>query len=510
MSSPGYLYTLEPIAMTSKIAEKPVEKTHPWLRLLKVAYAPGERHPLTDAFAHRLMDQFRTLGHDVPASPLPDTEVIFTTAPFGRPLNWRQAKLFTARRDYGLEATPTIFSIVHATPEELAAMLAKFERILPKSPPDPADYDFPGMSPSAYKTLYEQGTRGGPIMALARLLQSQTKSIRILLVVGEYEPDYAYLFDLVGAHPKIHAGNPARFYREIALRIVTTMSTEEITNHQVVFPQVPEALWRRLPTVQHMQEAANQLGRRRFFTEIVVVANLVHVPSISESLSNQYSEGCFATWEPELDALIATVTGSARPVEKDAITDADLAVIVGVREDGSGALVRHVAGKQNDPPSSESVEMMEMDAGLPRIRLAPEWEVRREVPVVRSKLHGHRGVRAYDPSAVEFVPLDPPFYHYPVSCATEAQARGIVRAFSRAKALQNPGDPRSLVFTVLPGHGVVIAEKWVPGKKPFQAIYEMMDDGRLVIDNHIPQGIMSYVAGAGGTMELREDVPPVM
>ncbi|MGC8863037.1 MAG: FGGY-family carbohydrate kinase, partial [Armatimonadota bacterium] len=46
----------------------------------------------------------------------------------------------------------------------------------------------------------------------------------------------------------------------------------------------------------------------------------------------------------------------------------------------------------------------------------------RAVPVVRSKLHGHRGVSAYDPRYVEFVPLAPAYYAYPVSCGTRAQA----------------------------------------------------------------------------------------
>jgi hypothetical protein len=86
-------------------------------------------------------------------------------------------------------------------------------------------------------------------------------------------------------------------------------------------------------------------------------------------VSNQYSEGCFSTWDPTLGALVATVTGSARPLTKDNITEDDLAVIVGVRPDGKGALVRHVEGKDNVPPSSESLEMIGMDDLLLTTRL---------------------------------------------------------------------------------------------------------------------------------------------
>ncbi len=63
------------------------------------------------------------------------------------------------------------------------------------------------------------------------------------------------------------------------------------------------------------------------------------------SAAAQYSEGCFATWDTELQALIATATGSARPVDKRNITPDMLAVIVGIRPDGRGALVRHVEGR---------------------------------------------------------------------------------------------------------------------------------------------------------------------
>ena len=139
--------------------------------------------------------------------------------------------------------------------------------------------------------------------------------------------------------------------------------------------------------------------------------------------------------------------------------------------------------------------MMDMDFSLPKITLGDEWATPARVPVVRSKLHGHRGVSGYDPDRVEFTPLDSPYYNYPVSCATEAQAQGIVKAFSRSEALQNPDDPRQLAFTVLPGHGIVIAEKWVAGMKPFQTMVEFMDAGYIRIGNHIPQGPIRYVNG---------------
>ncbi|MFQ6014848.1 MAG: hypothetical protein ACE5NP_05345, partial [Anaerolineae bacterium] len=317
---------------------------------------------------------------------------------------------------------------------------------------------------------------------------------------GHRRPLVAYHFDLVGAHPRSEAETLESFYEDIVLRMVTTVSTSEVNQHKVVEDPIPRALWQRLSTPAAMCVAGQQLGERNFFTEMVRIADLVEVPAVSDAVASQYSEGCFATWEPTLGALIATVTGSARPVDKGSITEDDLAVIVGVRSDGQGALVRHVEGKRNDPPSSEAMEMLDMDSALPTIVLGPAWDTLARVPVVRSKLHGHRGIAAYDPRWVEYVLLDPPYYHYPVSCGTEAQARGIKEAFARSKTLQNPKDPRQVVFTVLPGHGVVIVEKWVPGTVPFQVMWEYMDAGYLEVENLIPQGPMEYVPGADGRM----------
>jgi hypothetical protein len=201
------------------------------------------------------------------------------------------------------------------------------------------------------------------------------------------------------------------FYKDIVLRIVTSVSATEVTAHKVIGDSIPYAEWANLSTPAAMQKAGRQLGERRFFTEMVRISDLVPVPAVPDSISNQYSEGCFATWDVALNGLVATVTGSARPVDKGSISEDDLAVIVGVRPDGSGALTRRVTGKRNDRPSSEAVEMMDMDSVLPTIVLGTDWDTTAQVPVVRSKLHGHRGISAYDPHWVEYVPLDRPYYH---------------------------------------------------------------------------------------------------
>ena len=475
----------------------PTKAMHPWTRHIRVSYVPGPRDDFAEAMAPDLLAAFARLGHGVDEVPTPETDVVLTSARFGEPLGWREATFFSLRRTYGLVHQPTLYTIVHAGREEFERLLAGFETVLEKEPPDPRDYEFAGLSPTAYHVLVEQGRRGGPILALERLVQAQAMSIRVLLVVGDERAEDIYHFDLVGAYPTSEGSTLDELYEDTARRIATTVSTTEVTAHEVAGETISRSLWQSLEAPAAMVAAGRELGRRGFFTEMVRIADLVPVPAVTEGVASQYSEGCFATWDPTLGALVSTVTGSARPVDKGEITEDDLAVIVGVREHATGAQVREVEGKRNDAPSSEAVEMMNMDSRLPRIDVGGV-----EVPVVRSKLHGHRGIAAYDPARVEFVPLEEPYYHYLVSCATDAQAQGIKGAFERSQTLRDPDDPRSVAFTVLPGHGCFIAEKWIAGKAPFQTMWELMDAGYLEIESRLPQGPMRYEDAGDGRMKL--------
>jgi hypothetical protein len=231
---------------------------------------------------------------------------------------------------------------------------------------------------------------------------------------------------------------------------------------------------------------------------MIHVSDVAEIPGFSDAISQQYSEGCFATWDTRINGLLTTITGSARPVRKENITDKDLAVIVGIKPKYDGALIRRVEGHPNHPPSSEAVEMIGMDLKLPKVTLTNGIEA----PVIRSKLHGHRGVRSFDTQRVEYVSVPESYLYYPVSCSTDAQYRAVQEAFSVSAALQNPQDPRQIVFTVLPGHGVVIVEKWVEGKQPFQVIWEGMDHGDIQISNDIPQGPFVYQqSGSRATLD---------
>ena len=481
-----------------------VKPQHDWLKKTNVAFVLGPMDAILEEAASGILERFEALGHTVQETPTDDTDILLTTAQFGVPLNWRKSLMLTGRIRFKLNRMPTVYTLVHVRPAELQELLSHLDVALQKEPPDPDDFRFDGLAPHAYEVLVEQGCRGGPILALERVVQAQAKGLHILLVVGEDRPEEVYHFDLVGAYPRSYATDPL-FYDDLVLRTVTTVSTHEVTDHAVTGELVPYDVWQSLNTPEAMRVAALELGKRNFFTDMIKINDLVQVPAVESSVASQYSEGCYATWEPRIDALIATITGSARPVDKDNITENELSILTGVRPDGMGAYVRHVEKKRNDPPSSEAVEMMDMDTPLSRIHLDPSWGIEGEMPVVRSKLHGHRGISSYHPEFVEYVALNEPYFHYLVSCATAAQAAAVRGVFAKSEALQNPDDPRQAVFTILPGHGLVIVEKWVSGKEPFQLLWEYMDVGHVVVDSHVPQGLIHYESDADGRMILVED-----
>jgi len=303
------------------------QRIHGWLKTTHVSFVPaaGAEDSLVQHVLAQLQERFARQGHYVQERPNAQTTLFVTTARYGEPVNWRESVMLTGRRRFGLNHSPMTYTILRVTPAQLKERLDYFERVLAKETPDASDFAFPGLAETAYRTLIEQGRRGGPIMSFIRLVQAQAKCIRLVIIVGAEQVESAYYFDLVGGYPHVVAGEDLdAFYDDMVRRIVTSVSTGEVTQHAVTEPTVSHAEWQRLASPAAMKAAGFELGRRNFFTEMVRVADLTNVPAVGDSIASQYSEGCFATWDAHLQALIATITGSARPVEKQHLTDDDI------------------------------------------------------------------------------------------------------------------------------------------------------------------------------------------
>jgi hypothetical protein len=256
-----------------------------------------------------------------------------------------------------------------------------------------------------------------------------------------------------------------------------------------------------------MIRAGTRFTEFGFFTTPFYVDKLLGYRGLSDAISAQYSEGCYAVFEPDLGGLITTATGSSRLVDKRSISRADQAVIVGLRPGREGALVRPVAGFDLVLPSVEAVEMLSIAQAIPTHTRQTSQGEPVLVPNLRALLHGHLGVGAYDPNYVEAVQLDPLYYQQLVSCGTGALAQGTAAAFARSSALRRLDDPRRLVFLEQPGHGVMVAEKWPVGAEPsapFDTIYDYLQAGHIQMTLDIPQGPVAWetvAAPDGRTLE---------
>src|SRR6266542_1871698 len=104
--------------------------THSWLKQLCISYTPGPSTGLANHVATELLNYFQRGGHITGNIPSTETNVILTTARLGEPLGWREALMFTARRRYKLKQAPTVFTIVHALPEQFDEWMVRVKQVL--------------------------------------------------------------------------------------------------------------------------------------------------------------------------------------------------------------------------------------------------------------------------------------------------------------------------------------------------------------------------------------------
>jgi hypothetical protein len=277
--------------------------------------------------------------------------------------------------------------------------------------------------------------------------------------------------------------------------VLAAVCAQEVKGHQFLEEPVPAALWAALEGPDAMIRAGTAFTEFGFFTTPFYVDKLLGYRGLSDAISAQFSEGCYAVYEPDLGGLITTATGSSRLVDKRSISRADQAVITGIRPTRDGVYVRPVEGLEPVLPSVEAVEMLSIVQAVGTHARTTQAGEPVTVPNIRTLLHGHLGVAAYDPRYVEVIDLDPLYYTQLVSCGTGALAQGTATAFRRSQALASLHDPRRVVFLEQPGHGVMVAEKWAPeghSSAAFDTIYAYLRAGHLEMTLDIPQGPIAW------------------
>lgn len=459
---------------------------HRWLHPVRATVLPGSGPQPVTALTHRIATWLHSTGNIVTEQPTPSTNVLLTTATFGQAVAVECAPLFTAKRAYHLHTRPTVVTLVGMRSDQFKDWTEHFANL------SAIQRTYPGLGPAAGRILADQSRTAGPEVALGRLVQAQAKSIRAIVITFDSndQPVQAIHYSLAGAHRVTDATNIDEFVRDAGIRILTAACERDVHDCAYVSDALPLRTWNSLTVPAAMIRSGRRFGEMGLFSAPVSIETLLGFRGLGDVLSKQFSDGCYAAFEPKLSALVMTASGSWRSIDKGAIGQSEQAIVVGVADNSDAVQVRPVEGFGHVRPSVEAFEMMGICKAVGSHELRESMDRPVTVPNVRAILHAHRGVDAYDPQKVERVVLDEMFEAFPVSCGTLPLAKASAAAFGRSVALSDHDDPRLIVFLEQPGHGVIVIERWAASAStdPFDAIHQSLVRGDLVLSKRVPQG----------------------
>lgn len=471
--------------------------SHAWLRPIRIAWMPLRRTPAIDSASEALLDWFESHNCSIVRVPDRQTDLIITATSITSPVGRDESLLFNAKRRYRLGHRPQVVTIVDMPEPAYQQWLAHFRTLAEHGPADLPPHHYPGLGPEAVQVMWQQATRGGAEVAMGRFMKGFTKGLRVIALRHNdaQQPVFATHFDLAGSHPTTPIGaDLGAFAEETALRLLAATCTTEVNQHAYADDApLSAADWAALTTPDALVRAGPRFTEYGFFTDPVSVEKILGYRGLSEAISAHYSEGCYAAWDAEIGALVTTGSGSARMVDKRAISRQDQAILTGVKPDGSGALVRQIEGNERVVPSVEAVELYKITQAVGQHTVTNRRGERVSAPNVRAILHGHLGVRSYDPARVERLALAAPYYRHLVSCGTGGLAIGTEASFSASVAMAAIDEPRQIAFLEQPGHGIIVVEKWDATAQPFDLIQRALDEGWLDLTMDVPQGMAFWV-----------------
>lgn len=464
--------------------------------------------PPLDRAAHAMLDWLREQGCTIEAQPSNATDMILTTALYGSPIDRDDALFFQAKRRYGLNRRPTVWTMMAIRESDYQRWIDHFAELAQYPENAKPTFEYPGLGPQAVEVLMRQARRGGPEVAISRLLQCHVKSLRImaLRIDDADQPICAMHYDLAGAHAITPAGDLDVFAQDAGYRLLTASCAREVNQHVFAPDVLPRSVWNELHTPDDLLRAGPAFTEYGFFTTPVSIEKLLGFRGVGDAISSQYSEGCYGAYDPDVNALITTATGSSRLVDKRWISRSDQALVVDLKPERDGVIVREVEGMGKVVPSVEAVEMMSICRAVAKQNVINRSGEGVEVPLSRAILHGHLAVADYDPAYVERAQLDDLYYAHLVSCGTGPLARATSAAFGRSATLNNIDDPRKVVFLEQPGHGAMLIEKWVPGTRAFETTHAYLRAGHLRMTMDVPQGPVEWrtVAAEDGRQRVQK------
>lgn len=308
------------------------------------------------------------------------------------------------------------------------------------------------------------------VVESARCVMARIGTPKVVFVSGSRTGvvEEATYCTLEGGHPT----DPVAVADRVRDRLVTAACAREVGG---VFDFVEGGLsaedWARSRTPDALVAAGRRMGQLGMLPRPRQVSEFVspEVASFYERFLGLkgFSEGMLFAFDPELQVLMVTASGSWE-VDKRSLGRDEVVAIGGVENDRLQVLVPE--GVRPKGPSVEAWEIHQLLAAAPRTRLQPAmsggWvpgvDGGVEVPIVRAGFHAHIGVSAADPDVVESLPANRTILPYGFGCGTDLMREVVVDVASRSSSLNQSGDDRLYTRWPMLYHGETAIELWKP------------------------------------------------
>ncbi|MCZ9351180.1 hypothetical protein NGM36_15480 [Streptomyces mutabilis] len=329
---------------------------------------------------------------------------------------------------------------------------------------------------------------------IGRAVMARTAAPRVVLV--NQDGREATLFTMEGGHPT----ETEELADRIRDRLVTAACARDVGDrYDVVHDALLATAWADSPAPGHLAAAGRRMGELGLLPDPVRIDRYV-----SDALASLYreflgwkrlSEGMLFLYDPGLDAVVVTASGSwdvdKRDLRKDEVT-----VLHPQTHNGR---LRVLAPEGLDPkgPSVEAWEVCALLSAVPTVRLSrsaaghwvPDPDGERTAPLIRGGVHAHVGVSQADDTVIESVAPNRELYPYGFGCGTDLMADVAADTVARSQAVNDAADSRRYVRWPMLYHGEMAVELWKPGlpEQPLQGLLDAYAQSVRYTPDHVDQ-----------------------
>ncbi|MQY39573.1 hypothetical protein SRB17_76000 [Streptomyces sp. RB17] len=269
-------------------------------------------------------------------------------------------------------------------------------------------------------------------------------------------------------------------------RLVTAACAQQVADdYDTVRDAITAEAWQAATAPEQLAGAGRRMGELGLLSPPLKVSDFV-----SDQLADMYeiymgvrgfSEGMLFAFDPDLDCLVVSASGSW-DVDKRALTREQVVAVEPRLAGGRRLRVLAPSGTLPMQPSVETWEICALMEACPTVRVTkdmagtwvPDPNGEREVPLVRAGIHAHVGVTSSDDAVIETVEADRERFPYGFGCGTDLTVEIARNTVRRSHAINDPADPRVYVRWPLLYHGEMAVELWKPGlpSQPFQGLLD--------------------------------------